>query len=348
MGTLIDLTGKTFGRLTVLSRTVNDKFGKVCWLCRCSCGNIISVSSGALVTGNTKSCGCLQRDRASESNIKDLTGLRFGRLTVIKRIENSTGSKSVSSGYVQYECKCDCGNTCIVKAGNLSSGDTKSCGCLNTDRRKERAIDLTGQVFGRLTVVRRADNNEDGRVCWLCKCACGNECVVKSNSLLTGHTSSCGCLRLENLRAAITKWTPEERSILDDHFSGMIQRCYNSNNPAYHDYGGRGIKICDEWLDPIKGRRNFVEWAKANGYAHGLTIERIDVNGNYCPDNCSWISLSQQQQNKQNTVWIEVKGYKRNINQWSDFLCFPRWKLRYMYRKYGKDAVVNYIGQYVA
>lgn len=91
-------------------------------------------------------------------------------------------------------------------------------------------------------------------------------------------------------------------------YNGIKKRCYNKNEIRYRDYGARGIKMCDEWLDPYCGFDNFVDWALANGYKDDLTIDRIDVDGDYCPQNCRWLALKDQNQNKRTTIWVDYRG----------------------------------------
>lgn len=163
--------------------------------------------------------------------------------------------------------------------------------------------DLTGQTFGRLTVLRRANVTEctigqltEGPVKWLCQCQCGKMTVVNRNNLITGHTTSCGCSRAD-FDSKINKETGEKR-IRNIWFS-MRARCYNPNHRCYPSYGGKGIVICDEWKKSFEA---FKDWSLANGYADNLTIDRIDVSKNYCPENCRWITNWEQQQNKSNTI----------------------------------------------
>lgn len=103
-------------------------------------------------------------------------------------------------------------------------------------------------------------------------------------------------------------------------YHGIKKRCYNENSPRYTDYGGRGIIMCDEWLDPDNGFDNYVDWALANGYADDLTIERIDVNGNYCPENCKWITLQEQHNNQRGTLWVEYNGERVRLKEICDEL----------------------------
>ena len=180
---LIDLTGQRFGRLTVIERDLNNKSNNAYWLCKCDCGNIKSIYGGNLRTGFIKSCGCLL------TKFIDLTGQRFGKLTVIER-DYSSNHKQTGAYWL---CKCDCGNITSVSSSNLRSGSTKSCGCLQT-----KLIDLTGQRFGRLTVIERDFSRKGKCVYWLCKCDCGNIASIYSSSLRSGRTKSCGCLQAEN------------------------------------------------------------------------------------------------------------------------------------------------------
>lgn len=189
-----DLTGQRFGRLTAIRPTEQRKSGSVVWECACDCGNTIFTPSAYLCFGDKLSCGCLQRERLAE----DLTGKRFGRLTVIGRSEKRMHQA------VLWECKCDCGNTTFLIAYRLESGMTKSCGCLKKEylynHGKGRAIDLTGQRFGRLTALRPTEERRHGVVVWECVCDCGNTAFVSSDALKSRKNQSCGCLRREHMQ----------------------------------------------------------------------------------------------------------------------------------------------------
>lgn len=176
-----------------------------------------------------------------------------------------------------------------------------------------RLLDLTGRTFGRLTVLSRAENSKGGKPRWLCRCQCGNECIVHSSSLVSGNTKSCGCLRNEKSRSrAMTHGM--SKSPLFAVWCAMIGRCENQNNKSYPNYGGRGISVCKEWHDSS----TFFEWALNNGYSHGLTIERIDVDKGYEPDNCKWVSRKQQARNKTNNVMIEIDGTSKCLPEWCE------------------------------
>ena len=156
-----------------------------------------------------------------------------------------------------------------------------------------RLVDLTGQRFGRLTVVSRADNI--GRqTAWVCRCDCGNEKIIQGWNLKSGQVKSCGCIIRETSRTnPVTHGQSYTR--LYTIWIGMKQRCYYRKHKHFKHYGGRGITICEEWKDDFQA---FHEWAMANGYEAHLTIDRIDNDGNYCPGNCRWATYSEQNRNK--------------------------------------------------
>ena len=322
MKRIIDLTGKTFGRLTVLSRAEATVPGKTMWVCQCSCPNhtIVTASTSSLRGGNKKSCGCLAKEPHSHTTFIDLTGKRFGRLVVVKRVGNAPPSPSMKSkvGPIQYLCKCDCGNTTIATGGNLRSGCKRSCGCLHREMTSKcRLKDLTGKRFGRLVVLNLLPERGKLReVKYRCKCDCGRIHVTTAGRLSSGITQSCGCYHLERIKEARTKWTPEEAKIVA-HLYEIKKRCYNKNYKDFEDWGGRGITVCDEWMDPISGYRKFVDWAKNNGYKKGLSIDRIDNDGPYAPWNCRWVDWYTQANNKRNNVFVDINGVRHTIAEWS-------------------------------
>lgn len=150
--------------------------------------------------------------------------------------------------------------------------------------------DLTGQRFGRLVVLERVGSDKNGKACWLCRCDCKKIVVCRGSSLLIGETASCGCLARE-----AHKTHGYAKTRLYRIWSGMKDRCYNSSREHYDCYGGRGITACDEWLHDFAA---FRDWALSHGYTDSLTIDRINNDGNYCPDNCRWITMKEQAQNR--------------------------------------------------
>ena len=151
-----------------------------------------------------------------------------------------------------------------------------------------KKLDLTGQRFGRLLVIKESGYSFNGRVTWLCKCDCGNyTSTPNTKSLRRGTCNSCGCHALENLNRLTHGKSKEKLYYVRN---GMKQRCYNPNSTSYNAYGGRGIKVCDEWRDDFMA---FYNWAIANGYEEGLSIDRIDNGGDYEPSNCQWITQAE-------------------------------------------------------
>lgn len=155
--------------------------------------------------------------------------------------------------------------------------------------------DLTGMTFGRLTVNSFFGVAKNRAALWLCKCSCGNEKIVRAADLKRGKTQSCGCLQKERLAEnrpkdyhKINVRHGETHTRLYNIYANMKQRCYNPNTPCYRWYGGKGITICDEWLNSYEC---FRDWATSNGYDESLSIDRIDPNKNYEPSNCRWIPL---------------------------------------------------------
>lgn len=180
--------------------------------------------------------------------------------------------------------------------------------------------DLTGLKFGRLIVLKLAfkkQRNKKGVRCyWLCKCECGNTVNVLTDALKSGHTKSCGCLGKEKrLEANITHNFSNNR--LYNIWSGMKSRCFNKNNKQYKNYGGRGISICNEWENSFI---EFYNWAVNNGYKENLTIDRIDVNGNYCPENCRWATSKEQARNTRKNHTITYNGETHCIAEWAEIL----------------------------
>jgi len=155
--------------------------------------------------------------------------------------------------------------------------------------------DLTGIKFGRLIVLSHDRTEKSGSKTyhhfWNCRCDCGNTTSVRGDFLQNGRTQSCGCYGAERRLMAVTKHG-KYRTRLHTIWQGMKQRCYSKKNPAFKDYGCRGITVCEEWL---KSFSNFQEWALNSGYCDNLTIDRIDNDKGYCPDNCQWITIQEQQ-----------------------------------------------------
>lgn len=239
----------------------------------------------------------------SPSNFIDITGEEYENFKVLRK-----GSGRYTSGG-QYKatwiCLCKCGKEFEADSALIRSGRTKSCGCMNFKDRSKMSEDLSGRKFGRLTVVRRLKPEEVETVQynWLCQCECGNYVKASANKLKTGHTKSCGCLKREFSIGDKTRTHGLRKSTRLYHiYATMKQRCNNPNNSQYKNYGGRGIRVCDEW-NHKNGFESFYKWAIGAGFDESKTwqeqsIDRIDVNGNYEPSNCRWVTNLEQQRNK--------------------------------------------------
>lgn len=174
-----------------------------------------------------------------------------------------------------------------------------------------KRIDISGQVFGRLRVIRYYGTNKNGKALWECLCDCGKTTICIGENLKNGVTRSCGCLRKEiettvNVTHGMSRIRPYKIWV------DMKKRCNNPKNKEYPNYGGRGIKVCVEWENDFP---TFYKWAISNGYDDSLTIDRKDVNGNYCPENCRWSTLIEQGRNKRlspkNTTGVSGVTYKK-------------------------------------
>lgn len=175
-------------------------------------------------------------------------------------------------------------------------------------------IDLTGQKYGKLTVIELAIDEAGKKKKWLCRCECGNEAIVSSSNLRSGHTKSCIQCGYKTMRIQQVKHGCSNKPIYYV-WNTMLSRCERPNAKSFPDYGGRGIKVCDEWHDAA----TFISWALKNGYAPGMEIDRIDVDGDYCPKNCRFIPRLENANNKTNNTLIEYSGEKKTLAEWSRY-----------------------------
>ena len=242
--------------------------------------------------------------------IKDLTGQRFGRLLALEY-----ANKNDKNGAALWKCLCDCGNIVEANASRLKIGEKKSCGCLYEEnlRKKQDKYNLVGKKYNKLLVIKEAFV-KNGKRYWECECDCGNKTYRTTSKLIRGEIKSCGCLKYcnQNNLKHHKKGTRIYRI-----WSSMKQRCLNKNSKHYRNYGAREIKVCDEWKNDFM---SFYNWAIANGYRDNLTIDRIDVNGNYEPSNCRWTTVKEQANNRRNNNLIEYDGEKHNLQEWIEIL----------------------------
>ena len=200
--------------------------------------------------------------------------------------------------------------------------------------------DLTGQRFGRWTVIKRSTKSSVNHATyWLCKCDCGTEKDVDAKKLVSGESKSCGCLMKEINAKLHTKHGMDETRLCNV-YRGIVQRCCDSNSKLFTYYGGRGIWICDEWRNDFTA---FHKWAMENGYdenaEHGkCTIDRIDNNGSYCPENCRIVSMKTQCNNRRSNIVVEYRGEKKTIAEWCDELHLSYFTIYQRIKKLHWDA----------
>ncbi len=256
-----DLSGKVFGYLTAIKRVEDKEFNdgskSIQYLCQCECGNTIVIEARLLKNGkNKRSCGC-KKVTAIKKDVPDLTGLKFGHLYVESRYnEGLNGDK--------WNCVCDCGKKLIKTGSDLTSGHSKSCGCMRYPG--EVKIDLSGQKFGRLTVVSRAPNDKTRHIRWFCDCDCGKKnIIVYKDALLQGRQKSCGCLHKEVCRINAHE---NNRKTNKYDLSGEygVGYTFNTNNPFYFD------------LEDYEKIKNYCWREDSNGYI--VTNNHVEPNSN--------------------------------------------------------------------
>ena len=197
---------------------------------------------------------------------------------------------------------------------------------------RKLANDLTGKKFGKLEVIGVHDTGSR-KTYYVCQCDCGNVKVVRADSLISGATKSCGCIKKEQDKTNLTANHRHKMSgtRIYETWQDMKRRCYNNQNARYDRYGGRGITVCQEWLNNFQ---SFYDWAINNGYSDNLTIDRIDNDGNYEPSNCRFITIKEQMLNKRNNHWVIYGGERLTVSQLSEKYGIPkstvRWRLEHL------------------
>lgn len=238
----LDITGNVYGRLTALRKTDKRSPSRsIVWECKCTCGNIVEVPASSLRSGHTKSCGCYHADVSSKNNFRDLVDMKFGELLVTSFAYTKSGRGSY------WNCRCSCGNDIVVRGCSLTTGHTKSCGCIN------KYPDISGKRFGYLDVIEFSHKDVTGHYYFKCRCMlCGNITIKAGNSIRRGLTRSCGCLSkfsggstqendivsfIEQLNADLTV-IAHDKNILDgkeiDIYLPELKLGIEYNGSAYH------------------------------------------------------------------------------------------------------------------
>ena len=199
--------------------------------------------------------------------------------------------------------------------------------------------DLTGKKYGRLTVIELDHRNKDSKAYWKSKCECGNIVITRGDCLLSGNTKSCGCLSKElstkRLIRALTKHG-DSGTRLYRTWKNMKDRCSAFDKDRGKRYADIGIVVCKEWED----FETFKYWAINNGYKSNLTIDRKDVKGNYCPSNCRWITIQEQQRNRETSIFLEFNGEVKHLKEWAEILNI---KYHTLYHRYKKNKNAEYV-----
>lgn len=252
----------------------------------------------------------------------DLLGKKIGKWTIIKKAEN-IGKRTA------WLCKCECGNEKVVATEVLVKNQSKSCGCSRYDHLKNKISheNLEGRKFGKLT-VKNFNGIKKERAYWLCKCECGNEKITSGKLLKNGNCISCGCVQKE-IASRNSKTHGKSKTRIYYIWQGMKERCNNPNNLNYFNYGGRGIEVFDDW----NKFEEFEKWSMLNGYNDDLSIERINVNGGYNPNNCTWIPLRLQSRNRRNVINIEFNGTVKTLTEWSKYFNVSHSTIQYHIKK---------------
>lgn len=292
MGKLIDITGQKFNRLTVLYRDVeyekNHNLHKgAYWKCQCDCGEKTTVWGPYLRNGNTKSCGCLQKEKARiNGGFKDLTGQKFNRLLVLKLNNNYKKENKTSRTGAYWNCLCDCGNEVTVLATDLICGQVKSCGCLRLEKLRESCMkDITGQVFGHLTALEIDKNYKQEKqinsrsIYWKCRCTCGNIVSVEGTHLRRNETRSCGCVQSRG-EEKIAQLLKENNICFTSQKTYLTCKFPNTNAAARFDF-----YINNQFLLEFDGIQHFKPYGWSTKENYELIKSRDLYKNLWCKEN---------------------------------------------------------------
>ena len=258
--------------------------GKKHLLCLCKCGSVKPILEATLKSNRIRDCGC------GTYMLNKYIGKNFGKLTVHECYRKRLSGRI----NIIAKCICECGKEKEFPISELNKGKILSCGCLN--KYKYNKI-YKGKIYNGIEILEIIDEN---KIKALCKCHCGNIFETKLYNLTSKNRYIINCNKCSNTNHL--QWNKaNKKNRLRSIYDGMLRRCNNKEHKDYKYYGLKGVKICQQWQGE-NGFYNFYEWAINNGYELNLTIDRINSNGNYEPNNCRWVSWQIQQNNRKSNV----------------------------------------------
>ena len=299
------LKGYKCNYITVLDK--ERKKGSLYYLCQCKCGNTKYFQDNVVRYGNVQDCGChlFQLDKAKDEYV----GKKFNLLTITDCYIDIYQSRK----RIFAKCQCDCGNFTNLTLTEVKNGHIKSCGCIHKFNFER---DYKNKVYNGIKVIEFVKTGRSSLECYVkCQCHCGEFFETRLINLLKKTRYIIACPKCNNGKTP--KYNIKQRDEMQNGnlkiiLYGMKRRCYNKKSLDYKWYGDKGVIICDEWL---KNSNKFIEWALNNGYKKGLTIDRIDTNGNYCPENCRWVDMETQNNNQHNSVKYLCDGEYLSLAQ---------------------------------
>lgn len=318
-----NLIGNKYGKLLVIERAENNKRGNTQWLCKCDCGKSKIALGYDLTKGRTVSCGCNSIGKISPSRI-DRVGMRYGKL-VVKRLSD----KRAKNGGLKWICQCDCGNEVEVQSSNLTSGRQWHCGCVKHEAHNK--VNLIGERYGRLIVVEYLRKDEKRGHIWKCQCDCGNVKESTTSYLRSGGCKSCGCLDKEHRKKTKNLTHGLTKSVSYRAWRSMKSRCNPKNKNYKKQYYDRGITVCERWksfelfYEDVSKLEHFEE--------KGYSLDRIDNDKGYEPNNVRWADAFVQENNKTTNVHIEYLGKSQTLTQWCRELDLPYGRIKARHKR---------------